>query len=284
VDPSSLKFQKYYNQGIHLIVEFFSCAAFRERFPGRKAKIVTSIAMFYDLEDPQTFVNDVAEILTDDGVWHLEQSYLPLMLRTNSYDTVCHEHIEYYSLRQLDWMTKRAGLRIIDAQLNGTNGGSFAVTVAKIGSGFVENRAAIDALIKDEIASGIDTMHPWAEFCRHVVAHRAELRNLFDRIRRQKKKVLGYGASTKGNTLLQYCGITGDLLPCIAEINEDKFGCYTPGTWIPIVPEQQARDMCPDYFLVLPWHFRDSIVKREALFVKRGSKLIFPLPNIEIVS
>ena len=284
IDPSARKFQKHYRSDIELIIDFFSADVFRKHCGERKAKIVTSIAMFYDLEDPQTFVREVASVLADDGVWHLEQSYLPSMLRTNSYDTACHEHIEYYALRQLQWMFERAGLRVIDAQLNNINGGSFAVTAAKTKSSLRENRIAIDALAAAEADLGLDTATPFVQFWQRVLRHREELLAFFAELQRARKTIVGYGASTKGNVLLQFCGITPEMLPCIAEVNEDKFGCFTPGTGIPIVPEQEARDLNPDYFLVLPWHFRDAIIKRETEFRNRGGKLVFPLPALEVVS
>jgi len=282
IDPSARKFSKYYRSDIELIVDFFSADLFRRRFGDRKAKIVTSIAMFYDLEQPQAFVDDIAAILADDGIWHLEQSYLPSMLRTNSYDTACHEHIEYYTLRQLDWMTQRAGLQIIDVQSNAINGGSFAVTVGKR-HGVRMPSSAVSQALADEAALGLDTLRPYEEFGQRILAQREELRAFFRRAKQEHKTVIGYGASTKGNVLLQFCEITPEMMPCIAEINEDKLGCVTPGTWIPIVPEQQARDMHPDYFLVLPWHFRETIIKREATFLQRGGKLVFPLPKLEVV-
>jgi SAM-dependent methyltransferase len=284
IDPSARKFAKYYRPDINLIVDFFSPEVFRKHFGDRKAKIVTSIAMFYDLERPQLFANDVAAILADGGVWHLEQSYLPSMLRTNSYDTACHEHLEYYTLHQLDWMFRRAGLRIVDVALNGTNGGSFAVTVAKDTGHERRHVAAAERLMQEEIALGLNTLRPFEEFWNRVLGHREELLAFFRQAKRDNKTIVGYGASTKGNVLLQFCGIGPEQLPCIAEVNQDKFGCFTPGTWIPIVPEQQARDMNPDYFFVLPWHFRDAIIKREQAFMQRGGKLVFPLPTLAVVS
>ena len=130
-DPSAEKFRKFYKPGIKLITDFFNAATFRTAFGQRKARIITSIAMFYDLEEPQKFVDDVASLLADDGIWHFEQSYLPSMLKANAYDTICHEHLEYYGLNQIKRMVERAGMRIINVELNGTNGGSFAVTAAK---------------------------------------------------------------------------------------------------------------------------------------------------------
>ncbi len=281
IDPSARKFAKYYRPDINLIVDFFSPEILRKHFGNRKPKIVTSVAMFYDLERPQLFVNDVATILADGGVWHLEQSYLPSMLRTNSYDTACHEHLEYYTLHQFDWMFRRAGLRMVDVELNSTNGGSFAVTVTK---GRGPHCAAAERLMREEAALGLDTPQPYEEFWRRVLKHRDDLLAFFRQVKRDRKTIVGYGASTKGNVLLQFCGIGPEQLPCIGEINPDKFGCFTPGTWIPIVPEQQAREMNPDYFFVLPWHFRDGIVRREQAFMKRGGKLVFPLPTLEVVS
>jgi NDP-4-keto-2,6-dideoxyhexose 3-C-methyltransferase len=284
IDPSARKFAKYYRPDVRLIVDFFSADLFRRHFGDRKARIVTSIAMFYDLEAPQAFVDDVARILANDGVWHLEQSYLPSMLRTNAFDTVCHEHSEYYALRQLDWMMRRAGLRIIDVELNATNGGSFAVTVAKPQAGIAGDPPAVARMLAEEVALGLDTLEPYAAFWQRVQRFREELLAFFARAKSERKTVIGYGASTKGNVLLQFCGITPDMMPCIAEVNEDKFGRFTPGTFIPIVSEQQAREMNPDYFLVLPWHFRDGIIEREAEFRARGGKLVFPLPTLEVVA
>jgi NDP-4-keto-2,6-dideoxyhexose 3-C-methyltransferase len=205
------------------------------------------------------------------------------MLRTNSYDTICHEHIAYYTLRQLDWMTRRAGLRIVDVELNDINGGSFAVTVAKQQSA-VQASSSVEALASNEAAMELDKMGTYKAFLDRVTAHRKQLLAFFAELQREKKKIVGYGASTKGNVLLQFCGITPDMLPCIAEVNEDKLGCFTPGTWIPIVSERQARDMNPDYFFVLPWHFRNNITAREVSFRRHGGKLVFPLPKLDVVS
>lgn len=285
MDPSADKFRRYYRPDIRLVVDFFSAERFAREFgPGVRPKIVTSIAMFYDLEDPQEFVRQVASILHPQGVWHFEQSYLPSMLDTNSYDTICHEHLEYYGLRQILWMLDRAGLEAVDVRLNAVNGGSFAVTAAHRGSGLPVNRPGVEALIEREAARRLDTVDSYAAFAATVRAHREALPALLRDLKAQGKTVLGYGASTKGNVILQYCGITEDLLPAIAEVNESKFGAFTPGTLIPIVSEAQAKAMRPDYFLVFPWHFRKNIVSRETEFLAGGGRFIFPLPRIEIVS
>lgn len=283
IDPSASKFRHFYPEHIGLVTEFFSSEAYASLFGKAKAKIVTSIAMFYDLENPLAFMNAVADVLADDGIWHFEQSYMPSMLAACAYDTICQEHLEYYALTQIKWMTDHAGLEIIDVELNDINGGSFAVTVAKRGSGRQPNTVAIERLLEQERAKQIDTPAAFDQFRDSVLRHGRELPNLVRSLRDDGKKVFGYGASTKGNVLLQFCGLTADDLTCIADVNPDKHGCVTPGTNIPIVSEAEAHAQRPDYFLVMPWHFRTNLVAREAEFLKRGGKMIFPLPTIEIV-
>ncbi len=283
IDPTGRKFAHFYGDGIELVPEFFSAAAFRTKFPDRQARVVTSIAMFYDLEDPAAFVRDIRAVLADDGIWHFEQSYMPTMLRNNAYDTVCHEHLEYYSLGVVQRLLASAGLRVLDVQMNAVNGGSFAVTAAKDTAPFEANHAVIDWMLGQEARLGMETARPFREFEERVFRHRADLRALIGELNGAGKKVLGYGASTKGNVLLQFCGFGPADLPCIAEVNPDKFGAFTPGTGIPIVSEAEAHALNPDYLLVLPWHFKESILQRERAFLARGGRLIFPLPEIEII-
>lgn len=283
IDPAGRKFSNFYSDGIRLVPEFFSAAAYRavERRP---ARIVTSIAMFYDLESPVEFAREIESILADDGIWHLEQSYMPSMLRMNSYDTICHEHLEYYSLEVVRNVLQRAGLEVVDVVMNGVNGGSFAVTAAKAGSRALRaNDAVIGWLLEQEELMGLMTPRPFRDFEERVFRHRADLTRLVHGLRADGKTILGYGASTKGNVLLQFCGFTPNDIAAIAEVNTDKFGRFTPGTGIPIIPEAEARKMNPDYFLVLPWHFKEGIVRREAEFLARGGRMIFPFPEIEIV-
>jgi SAM-dependent methyltransferase len=282
MDPSAQRFAKYYRKDATLLVDFFTADTFLRATGGKKAKIVTSIAMFYDLPQPLKFMQDVAAVLAEDGVWHFEQSYMPAMLQADAYDTVCHEHLEYYALRQIVWMAQRSGLKILDVQFNDTNGGSFAVTAAKKESSHRSNDAVIERILAEETAAALDTPAPYEAFARRVAAHRADLLALLAELRAAGKKVLGYGASTKGNVILQYCGLTPAEVPAIAEVNQDKFGHFTPGTNIPIISEAQAHQQKPDYFLVLPWHFRRNLMEREAAFLRQGGKMIFPLPKIEI--
>lgn len=283
IDPTGNKFKEFYTGGIQLIPDFFSAEIFRQHFQDKKAKIVTSIAMFYDLEDPIEFVRGIESILHEEGIWHFEQSYMPSMLRTNSYDTICHEHLEFYSFKVVSEMLEKCGLRVIDVQMNSINGGSFAVTAAKKGSSYSSNSPIINWMLKQEEEMGLDTPKPYREFEERVYRHRNNLRDLIRSLVADGKKVFGYGASTKGNVLLQFCNLTKDDIPYIAEVNEDKFGAFTPGTGIKIISESEAKKMKPDYFLVLPWHFKASILEREKEYLENGGKFIFPLPDIEII-
>jgi hypothetical protein len=283
IDPTGLKFKQYYNDDISLIPDFFTASKFKDIFNDEKAKIITSIAMFYDLEAPLNFVNDIKECLSDDGIWHFEQSYMPSMLRTNSYDTICHEHLEFYSFKVVKNMLEACGLRVIDVQMNAINGGSFAVTACKMNAIYRSNAPIINWLLKQEEDMSLDTIKPYKEFEARVFKHRKNLTDLIKALVADGKKIFGYGASTKGNVLLQFCGLTKDEIPYIAEVNPDKFGTFTPGTLIPIISEEEAKNMKPDYFLVLPWHFKDSIITREKEYISNGGKFIFPLPEIEIV-
>jgi hypothetical protein len=239
--------------------------------------------MFYDVENPVAFAKEIRSILADDGLWHFEQSYMPSMLRTNSYDTICHEHLEYYSLTVVRRIVEKAGMRLIDVQMNAVNGGSFAVTASPVTSSYKPNRAMIEWLLEQEERMGLDTPHPFRDFEERVFRHRHDLRRLVRALRQDGKRIAGYGASTKGNVLLQFCGFTREDIPFVADVNPDKFGSFTPGTGIPILSEEEAKDLQPDVFLVLPWHFRTGILEREHAFLQAGGKMIFPFPEIEIV-
>lgn len=283
IDPTGRKFQKYYPPDIRLVPEFFSAQAYR-RAQSKPARIITSIAMLYDLDAPVDFARQVADVLAPDGIWHFEQSYMPSMLRMNSYDTICHEHLEYYSLGVIEKMLDRANLQVIDVVTNSVNGGSFAVTAThRTNKSLRPNRAVIEWLLHQEERMGLATPKPYREFEERVFRHREDLVRLIRSLNGDRKKVLGYGASTKGNVTLQFCGFSARDIPAIADVNPDKFGCVTPGTHIPIVSEADAKAMNPDYFLVLPWHFKDSILRREKEYLQKGGKLIFPFPEIEIV-
>lgn len=283
IDPTITRFQSYYSPPVRLIADFFSSAVVRERLGGKQAKVVTSIAMLYDLESPLDFARQVHDILDDEGVWIFEQGYFPDMLRKGVYDAICHEHLEYYALRQIQWMMDRADFKIIDLEFSDINGGSLAVTAAKRKSSFRENHALMEKFLAAERQQGLETMAVYQDYAGRVYRHREMLQAAIRDICSQGKTIAGYGASTKGNVLLQFCGLTADDLLFIAEINEDKWGCFTPGTLIPIVPEKEIMSAAPDYVLVLPWHLREDFLKRQRDFLGRGGGALFPFPEVEIV-
>ena len=281
VDPTGVKFSSFYPPHIQLVPDFFSASKVREHIGGQKAAVITSFSMFYDLEDPLTFMQEVCDTLDDEGIWVFEQSYMPTMLAKTSYDTVCHEHLEYYGLKQIKWMADKVGLAIIDVEFNDVNGGSFSVTAAKRGSRRVRTEHAADAILATEANLGLDTLRPYREFAERVAQSRADLVEFIDSARASGKQVCALGASTKGNVLLQYCGITEDRVAFVGEVNETKFGCFTPGTLIPIVPEDELLATNPDYLIMLPWHFRAFFEKSQKL---KRRNLVFPLPTLEVVA
>ncbi len=283
IDPTIAKFVKYYEPHIRPVPAFFSAAAFRNAAgsDSAKAKIVMSVAMFYDLDRPTEFMQDVHDILAEDGIWHLEQSYMPDMLDANAYDTVCHEHVEYYALRQIAWMAERVGLRIVEVERNDINGASFAITIEKA-HGRPGHAAAVVQLLAEEDAKGLSTLEPYRRFAERTAKHRDDLRALVAKLRAHGRRVFGLGASTKGNVILQYCGFGPADIEFIGEVNADKLGCVTPGTRIPIISEKEAHEKKPDVFLVLPWHFRGHFLRSEAEYMALGGRLLFPLPRIDI--
>lgn len=279
IDPTGVKFHSYYPPHIQLIPDFFSSVLVNERFPEKKAKVITSFSMFYDLEDPVGFMRQVCDVLTDDGVWVFEQSYMPTMLETNSYDTVCHEHLEFYALRQIKWMTDKVGFRIIDVEFNDVNGGSFSITVSKA-NGDLTIVPSVQKILDLEREQGLDTLAPYQAFATRAEKTKNDLLEFIKSAHAQGKTVAALGASTKGNVLLQYCGLTEKDIAFVGEVNAEKYGCYTPGTWIPIIPEAELLAKNPDYLIVLPWHFRKFFQGQEKY---RQSNLVFPLPTLEVV-
>lgn len=280
VDPTGVKFHNYYPPHIQLIPDFFSSALIKARFPSRKAKVVTSFSMFYDLEDPTEFMRQVYDVLADDGIWVFEQSYMPTMLETNSYDTVCHEHLEFYALKQIRWMADKVGFRIIDVEFNDVNGGSFSITVAKA-NGDLTIVPSVQKILDSECDQGLDTLTPYQAFATRVEQTKSDLLAFIGTAHEQNKTVAALGASTKGNVLLQYCGLTENEISFVGEVNVEKYGCYTPGTWIPIIPETELFAKNPDYLIVLPWHFRKFFQGQEKY---KGINLVFPLPKLEVLS
>lgn len=280
IDPTGVKFHSYYPPHVELIADFFSATLVKKHFNGQKAKVITSFSMFYDLEDPLGFMRQVYEVLADDGIWVFEQSYMPEMLKKNSYDTICHEHLEFYALQQIKWMADRTGFKIIGVEFNDINGGSFSVTVSKAGNNLMGSRL-VQEIIDGERKKGLDRIVTYRAFAKRVEKTKNDLLQFFKTANSKGKTVAALGASTKGNVLLQYCGLTAKDLLCVGEVNTEKYGCYTPGSWIPIIPEEELLIRRPDYLIVLPWHFRKffQLQKKYKQF-----NLVFPLPNLEIMS
>ena len=284
IDPTSKKYAHHYPPEIKLVTDFFSSEKFKEIFPDKKAKIITSVAMFYDLEEPMKFVENIKEILHPEGVWILEQSYMPKMLEINSFDTICQEHLEYYSFKQIEWMFSRLGLRIFDIDFNDVNGGSFRIYACHESNPRSVNREKLKEVRHFEKEKGFDTIEPYNEFAKRVEKIKEKLLFFLTKEKASGKKIHIYGASTKGNVLLQYFNIDKNLCEAAAEKNEFKWGKKTPGTGIPIISEEDSRNAKPDYYLVLPWHFKKGFIEREVEFLKNGGKFIFPMPEPAVVS
>tara|TARA_X000000950_G_scaffold128688_1_gene160778 strand:+ start:1785 stop:2996 length:1212 start_codon:yes stop_codon:yes gene_type:complete len=278
-DPTIKKFSKYYRRDINQIADFFSSNLFNKK----KFDLITSISMFYDLPDPLNFAKEIKSILGKNGVWHIELSYMPMMIKNRSYDTICHEHLEYYSLRSLKYLLDKADLKIINLSFNQINGGSIELDVSRKNAKFKECKHLIKWILNSEKLNKYNEIIKHKQFFQECKNHKVLLKNLLTILRKQNKKISGYGASTKGNVLLQYCKIDSKILNFIAEVNKYKFNKYTPGTNIKIVSEKKVKQKRPDYMLVLPWHFKDHIIKREHKYLQSGGKLIFPLPDIEII-
>ena len=283
IDPTIKKLKKYYRKDIITISDFFSAQTISKYVENKKAKIITSISMFYDLPSPIEFAQNIYECLDDNGIWHLEQSYMPLMLKNISYDTICHEHLEYYSLKTIKYIFDQAGFKIIDLEFNDINGGSFALTVSKKKSKYPEYSKIVDWLLLKEEKSKYNSTITHMKFFESVKQHKKLLQDLLLNLADMKKKVIGYGASTKGNVILQYCNLSSKNIKFIVDVNKDKNNKYTPGSLINIVSEKKIKKYQPDYMLVLPWHFKNFILQKEKNYLRHGGKLIFPLPDIEIV-
>ena len=278
-DPTIKKFDHLYRKDIKKLPFFFSS----KHFIKQKFDLITSISMFYDLPDPLNFAKEIHSILNDNGVWHIELSYMPMMIKNTSYDTICHEHLEYYSLKSLKNLLDRANLKIINLSFNQINGGSISLDISKKKSSLKECKYLINWVLESELLHGYNKLDKQKKFFKQCQIHKYLLKKLLLKLKKQNKKIIGYGASTKGNVMLQFCNINSKIISSIAEVNKFKFNKFTPGSKIKIISEKEAKLKKPDFMLVLPWHFKDHIIKKEQEFLKNGGKLIFPLPDIEII-
>jgi SAM-dependent methyltransferase len=276
-----------------IIQDYFTLESFnRSKFKSKKAKVITCIAMFYDLDEPIDFLNDVKEVLDDDGLFVIQMSYTPLMIKQLAFDNICHEHVYYWSLNSLERLMIEAGLKIVDCQLNDVNGGSFRVYIKKEDSDITKfatrpYRDVCDVRIESirqwEQTQNLDSTKTWLDFYQGIEDLKKQTVDFIKEEKSKGKTICGYGASTKGNTLLQYFGLDNTLIDAIAERSPYKFGHKTIGTNIPILSEDDVRKMKPDYMLVLPWHFISEFTEREKEYLNGGGKFIVPCPKFEII-
>lgn len=269
-----------------VVQDIFPSEALFHLLEGKTLDVITSIAMFYDLESPVAFVQGIKRFLSDTGVWVFEMSYMPRMLELDSYDTICHEHLEFYSLAVLEKILALGGMKVFKISFNDINGGSircYATHKENHKHDSKESNVLLNEIRHKEFDLELDTDKPYAEFQQRIEKLKVELHDLLVKLKNEGKKVHVYGASTKGNTILQWCDIDHTLVEYAAERNPDKYGAMTLGTNIPIISEAESRAMNPDYYLVLPWHFKDEFVVREKEALDKGTGFIFPVPVIEIL-
>lgn len=282
VDPNLHIWQECYNERIIKVNGFFSGELLKSNGI-ENIDIVTSIAMFYDLQDPMRFASDVHSALKVGGLWIMEQSYLPSMIQRNSFDTICHEHLEYYSLFSLKYILENSKFAIKSVELNNSNGGSIRVVAQKLGLSKSLHTGKIEALLKKETELRAQDFS-LSKFMRSVNIWRSKFRELIEEVVESGQVLVGLGASTKGNTLLQYCGLTANTVVYIEEINPRKHNHFTPGSLIPIYVENTHNLPRPNVKLVLPWHFKQNIIQKQDSFISTGGRLIIPLPNLHVIS
>lgn len=284
IDPLLHIVSDFYPDKTIKIANFFNPSAYFEKL-NKPARLVTSMSVLYDLDDPITFAKGIAKILEEEGIWHSEQSYLPIMVNTMSYDTICHEHASYFTLHDLSRIFHASGFQILEASLNAVNGGSIAISAIKTKKE-VEQDPFVSYLLNMEIIQGFQNGERMRKFAVDAEAHRIQLRDLINNYKLAGYTIKGLGASTKGNVLLQWLNLDRNVISSIGEVNPRKFGKSTPGTNIPIVDEIEVLSSDPEktIILVLPWHFRDGMTKRATDFLRKGGKLLYPLPEIQIVS
>ena len=284
VDPLVKKFTSNYKKINYKISDFFSSKKIKEKILNKKFKIVTALSVFYDLRSPNKFLSDVEDILDKNGIFLLEFADLASIVKLNMFDTFCHEHLEYYSLNVIHEMCKRNNLRVFDIKTNNINGGSTQIFICKKNAKYLTNYPIIKKFSVSEKKLQLDKKTTFIKFFKRINEIKSKIKNFLEKEKKRKKTIHCYGASTKGNVLLQYFKINNQIIDCVAERNPKKYNLFTPGTKIKIVSEKISRAMSPDYYLVLPWHFKKEILKREKKMINKGSKFIFPLPKISINS
>jgi hypothetical protein len=284
IDPILEFLEDRYPENSTKIPSFFNESCIASIDPN-SIDLVTSLSVLYDLDDPIKFAQGIATILREGGIWHFEQSYLPSMIKTLSYDTICHEHLLYLSLHDIMNILNQSGFTILDASLNSINGGSIAVTAVKSNSRTIAD-PFVDFLLNSEIAIGLKNGNALFDFATKTRFHTSEFRNLISNYRKQGKTIFGLGASTKGNVLLQAAEISDEEVVAIGDINPKKFGKRTPGTNIPIISETELvkKSNLDSIYLILPWHFRQNIIGNCQEVLNKNGRFLIPLPDLEVVS
>lgn len=264
-----------------VINDFFNYSAYKKAVGNKKASIITAISCFYDIENPNQFLVDIAKILDENGVIVIQQNYLKSMLELNAFDNIVHEHLEYYSMHSLSNLLKRHSLEIFDVETSDTNGGSFRTYIALKNKRTV--RSSVDKVLKQEKKLGLDKKITYEKFAERIKKNKETLIKFIKEQVELNKIIYVYGASTRGNTLLQYYGLNNKLIAAAIERNPEKWGKKIASTNIPIISEKQARKEKPDYMLILPWFFKKEFIQREKSYLNSGGHFIFPLPKLEIV-
>lgn len=263
-----------------VINDFFAYKPVQKKIKNQKADIITAISCFYDMEEPNIFVEDVVKLLKEDGILVIQQNYLVQMLKQNAFDNIVHEHLEYYSLLSLNNLLNKHGLEVFDVELRDLNGGSFKTYICFKGKRRITK--AVEKMIKHEKKLKLENKKIYLDFAKRIEKNRDKLINFIKKEVAKGKTIYLYGASTRGNTLLQYFKLNNKLIKYAVERNPEKWGKIITSVNIPIVSEEQARKEKPDYMLVLPWFFKKEFLKREKAYLKHGH-FIFPLPKLEVV-
>ena len=282
IDPLVNKYIKYYKKIDYKISDFFSSSKILKKKIKNKFKIITALSVFYDAKDPNQFLKDVNKLLREDGIFLLEHADLLSILKLKMFDTICHEHLYYYSTKVIIDIVLKHNLRVFDLKRNNINGGSTQYFICKKNSKYKTNYKVINKILNEERKFKLENKKTFLNFYKEINTIKSKTIKFLDSIILKNKKIHGYGASTKGNVLLQYFAINQNYIKFIADRNPKKYNHYTPGTKIKIISENISRKLLPDYYLVLPWHFKKEILKRESKMRKKGCKFIFPLPNLKI--
>ncbi len=283
IDPLIKKYKNQYKNINFGIQDFFSYKAIQKKKINKKFKIITALSMFYDLSDPNKFLEDVKKVLDKEGIFVLEHADLLSIIKNCQFDTICHEHLEYYSTKVIIELMNKNELRVFNLKANTINGGSMRYYICHKDSKYKNNNKKINKILREEMKSKLDKPNTFNDFFKLINVQKKKLLKLINKIIKKKETIHGYGASTKGNVLLQYFGINSNKISYIADRNPQKVNLYTPGTKIKIVSESFSRMCKPNYYLVLPWHFKKEIILREKKIIKKGTRLIFPLPKMKII-